>query len=88
MLPNVDQPVIKMRNAGKRKINGIHLVDHRNIPLKVHGRHKMSHRFKAAFMRMTPAGFKCCQRFIKYHLICQMVVSMAMIHSYMMMSPS
>lgn len=35
----------------------------------------------------TPAGFKCCHRFIKCPLICQMVVSVALIHSCMMMSP-
>lgn len=54
--------------------------------LKARGRHKMSHRFKAAFTSATPAGSKCCQRVIKRHLICQMVVSVALIHGYMMMS--
>lgn len=57
VLPKVDQPLIKLRDAEKRKINGFHLLDHQNVfqvfYLRRKARRKTSHRFKAAF---TSAG--------------------------------
>lgn len=97
VLPKVDQPMIRLKDADKWKINGINLPDHRNVfqvfYLRRKARHKMSHRFNDLKTRTmvlqvpTPAGFKCCQRVVECRLICQMIVSVALIHSCMMMSP-